>query len=78
MPPGTTERSLKLSNVDAFYFSTVCFTTLGFGDLVPGNDAAKILVCIEAIFGVSHMVIFFSTITLVGISARYVESDDGL
>ena len=28
--------------VDSFYFCTVCITTVGFGDLAPTTDAAKL------------------------------------
>ena len=34
-----------------FYFSVVTFTTLGFGDVVPDNTAARFLVTLEVIFG---------------------------
>jgi hypothetical protein len=35
----------------SLYFSIVTFTTLGFGDIVPANIAARILVTIEVILG---------------------------
>ncbi|MBS4097562.1 MAG: two pore domain potassium channel family protein [Sulfuricella sp.] len=50
------------SEIDAFYFSVVAFTTLGFGDFVPINNAGKILVSIEALMGATHMVAFFSIV----------------
>ena len=34
-----------------FYFSVVTFTTLGFGDIVADNTAARLLVTLEVIFG---------------------------
>ena len=34
-----------------FYFSIVTFTTLGFGDVVANNAAARFLVTLEVIFG---------------------------
>ena len=34
-----------------FYFSVVTFTTLGFGDIVADNAAARLLVTLEVIFG---------------------------
>ncbi len=36
---------------DCFYFSVVTFTTLGFGDVVADNIAARFLVTLEVIFG---------------------------
>jgi len=48
----TTKPGLLISNpLDALYFSTVTITTLGYGDFVPGNDTARILVTLELIFG---------------------------
>ena len=36
---------------NCFYFSIVTFTTLGFGDVVADNSAARFLVTLEVIFG---------------------------
>ena len=36
---------------NCFYFSIVTFTTLGFGDIVADNAAARVLVTLEVIFG---------------------------
>lgn len=36
---------------DCIYFSVVTFTTLGFGDIVSDNTAARFLVTLEVIFG---------------------------
>ena len=36
---------------NCFYFSIVTFTTLGFGDIVADNAAARFLVTLEVIFG---------------------------
>ena len=36
---------------NCFYFSIVTFTTLGFGDIVADNTAARFLVTLEVIFG---------------------------
>jgi hypothetical protein len=35
----------------AFYFSIVTFTTLGFGDVITANVAARVLVTLEVILG---------------------------
>ena len=40
-----------LTFADCFYFSVVTFTTLGFGDVVADNAAARFLVALEVIFG---------------------------
>ena len=39
--------------LDLWYFSTVTFTTLGFGDLTVTTFFGKLLVCIEAFSGVT-------------------------
>ena len=36
---------------DCIYFSVVTFTTLGFGDIVSDNAAARFLVTLEVVFG---------------------------
>ena len=35
----------------AFYFSIVTFTTLGFGDVITANRAARVMVTLEVILG---------------------------
>ncbi|KAL6868353.1 hypothetical protein ACP4OV_015198 [Aristida adscensionis] len=39
--------------VDALYFCVVTMTTVGYGDLVPASDAAKLLACAFAFAGVA-------------------------
>lgn len=34
-----------------FYFSTVTFTTLGYGNIVPSNTAGEVIAVIEVIIG---------------------------
>lgn len=41
------------SVIDSIYFSVVTFTTVGFGDLVPGTYGAKLFTCIFAVSGVA-------------------------
>jgi len=45
---------------NAVYFSVVTFTTLGFGEFVPGNTTGKYIVASEAIIGTLHMITFIS------------------
>lgn len=44
---GVNSASSPTIYLDMLYFSTVTFTTLGYGDLVPNNSAAKLTVIIE-------------------------------
>ena len=41
------------SYIDLWYFSTVTFTTLGYGDLTTSTVLGKFLVCLEAFSGVT-------------------------
>ena len=42
----------------AFYFSVVTFTTLGYGDYVPGSVAGQVFAGAEALLGVFVMSLF--------------------
>jgi hypothetical protein len=56
---------------DAFYFSSITLTTVGYGDLLPTTDASKLLAVIYAFSGIS--IIFYS----VGIMAqKYFEREE--
>jgi voltage-gated potassium channel Kch len=50
------------SLVDAFYFSTITLTTIGYGDLAPTTDSAKIFTAFYAIFGIGLMLYFVRSI----------------
>lgn len=39
--------------VDAFYFSVVAVTTVGFGDVTPSTDASKLFTVFYIIAGIS-------------------------
>ena len=39
--------------IDLWYFSTVTFTTLGYGDLTVSTGIGKVLVCLEAFIGIT-------------------------
>ena len=46
-----------------FYFSSVTLTTLGFGDIVPVSNLARILISIEAILGVVIIGLFLNALS---------------
>lgn len=49
----------QISNsVDAVYFSFSTMTTLGYGDISPVSNRAKLLAVVEAIVGVIYMALF--------------------
>lgn len=39
------------ASIESIYMSVVAFTTLGYGDIVPKNDAARIVTSIETLLG---------------------------
>jgi Ion channel len=53
----------KWSLVDALYFSTVCFTTVGYGDLSPTNRLSQLF---TGLFGVSGVVLLGSAVATLG------------
>ncbi len=52
-----------LTVVDSFYLSSITITTLGYGDITPIGDAAKILVSIQAVFGVTLIGLFLLSLS---------------
>lgn len=59
------------SFVDAFYFSGVTLTTVGYGDLTPHTDIAKIVAVVFAFTGIS--IVFYA----LGVIARkYFEREE--
>ena len=44
------------------YFSVVTITTLGFGDIVPVTDRARLWVATEAVFGIVVVGLFFNSL----------------
>lgn len=52
----------ELTLVDAFYFSTVVMTTLGFGDITPSAPLGRVVVSGEAITGFVLFALLTSTL----------------
>lgn len=46
--------------VDAFYFSAVAVTTVGFGDLAPSTDASKLFTVLYIFSGVAIITLFLN------------------
>ncbi len=46
--------------IDAFYFSAIAVTTVGFGDLVPTTDGAKLLTVGYIIAGIGIITAFIN------------------
>lgn len=52
------------SYLDAFYFSFITLTTIGFGDFAPQTDAGKVFTIIYIIIGVGIILSFINTLYL--------------
>ncbi len=70
--------------VDSLYFSVVAVTTVGFGDLVPTTDAAKLFTVAYVIAGIAVLGLFLNERLRRGqhrrrakVERRRDERDDG-
>jgi hypothetical protein len=48
--------------LDAFYFSFITLTTVGFGDFAPQTDAGKIFTILYIIIGIGIILSFVNTV----------------
>ncbi len=48
--------------LDAFYFSFITLTTIGFGDFAPQTDAGKIFTIVYVVIGVGIILTFVNTL----------------
>lgn len=53
------------------YFSFVTLTTLGYGDIIPVNEVARVLVYLEAIAGLFYMAIIVASIVSARLLSRH-------
>jgi voltage-gated potassium channel len=70
--------------VDAFYFSVVTLTTIGYGDFAPQTDAGKLFTAGYALVGVGILLGFVTTVAtkatqlpLVSAPKKQLARDDG-
>lgn len=59
--------------LDAFYFSFITSTTLGYGDIVPASSLGKILAMIELLFGI--MIISIIIAKFVSLNKNQYENE---
>ncbi|WP_449288387.1 potassium channel family protein [Marinobacter salarius] len=62
-----------LSLIDSFYFSVVTITTLGYGDITPQTDAARLATSAQSLSGIFVIGLFLNAITY-NFSAREQEA----
>jgi voltage-gated potassium channel len=48
--------------IDAFYFSVVTLTTVGYGDFAPQTDVGKIFTAVYVLVGVGILLAFVTTV----------------
>jgi len=41
---------------DAFYFTTISITTVGYGDITPKTDAGKLIIIFSVLFFISGLI----------------------
>lgn len=51
-----------ISSFEYFYYCIISLTSVGYGDLSPGNDADRIVAIAMSLVGTLHMIIFISVI----------------
>ncbi len=52
----------KLSWINAYYFSVITLTTVGYGDITPHTDVGKIFTTLYIFAGVGIITTFFSAL----------------
>jgi voltage-gated potassium channel len=52
------------SVVDALYFSVITLTTIGFGDVVPTSDGAKLFTVVYSLVGIGIIAAFVTSLAL--------------
>jgi Ion channel len=54
----------------AFYFSSVLFSTVGFGDMVPCSSGARTLASIQMLLASIHAMVFFGVLVKYGMNKK--------
>lgn len=51
----------KLGWIDAYYYSVITLTTVGYGDITPKTDAGKLFTTLYLFIGIGIITAFIST-----------------
>ncbi|MHC5179147.1 MAG: potassium channel family protein, partial [Planctomycetota bacterium] len=60
----------ETAGLDCYYYSFATLTTLGYGDITPVADYAKILAILEAVAGPVYLAIFVAQIIGMNIAQK--------
>ena len=68
--PSGSGTGATLNNFDAFYFSFITLCTIGYGDVTPASNAARMLAMTEGITGLFYMAVLISRLVSVYSTAK--------
>lgn len=63
----------KLHWIDAFYFSVVSLTTVGYGDITPKTPIGKLFVCFYLLAGIGIIAAFASNLVRSAVARRVIN-----
>ena len=66
-----------LTRIDAFYFTVTVFSTVGFGDITPKTELARVLVSLQMLFDLAIIAVVVRMIlgTATRVTQRRIASD---
>lgn len=65
----------KLSWLDAFYFSVVSLTTVGYGDITPRTNEGKIFIIFYLLIGIGIVATFATNLLRNALAGRVIRKN---